>query len=293
MCIYELIDKMRLSYPGRMLCKLLDVSYSAYYSWKRGESHQLSSNNSILANKVKAVFDEHLRRYGSLRIKAELQSQGIRIGRYKVRAMMQIQNLKAIQPKSFVPKTTQSNPAAKRSPNLLLDRGAPTKPNEVFVGDITFIPMHGGKWTYLATWLDLFTHEIAGWELGKNMKSSLIINALDRAIDRRVLPVGLIVHSDGGGQYSSDDFRSMLHRLKFVQSMTRKDNHYDNAAGESLFSRIKAELIQKGSFATFEEAYTAIFDYIEVYYNRKRRHSSIGYDIPFEFARKYDSKSNE
>jgi putative transposase len=119
------------------------------------------------------------------------------------------------------------------------------------------------------------------------MRSSLVVNALQKAIDRRNLPAGLIIHSDGGGQYASQEFRAVLKKEKFLQSMTRKDNHYDNAMGESLFSRFKAEVLQKGAFLTFEDAYTEVFDYIEVYYNRKRRHSGIKYDIPDLFEEKY------
>lgn len=162
-------------------------------------------------------------------------------------------------------KTTNSNHNLGRSPNLLLDRPPPITPNEVFIGDITYIALTDGSFLYLATWLDSFSHKIVGWDLADNMRSSLIMNALNKAIDRRSLPEGLIVHSDGGGQYASEDFRSLLKKHEFCQSMTRKDNHYDNAMGESLFSRFKAELMQKGAFLNFDDAYTEIFEYIEVY----------------------------
>jgi putative transposase len=274
-------------YPIRLLCVLLNVCFSVFYAWKRGSIHVLKATKQGLAKKVKEVFEEHRSRYGAIRISKELQARGIAIGRHQVQTLMKLQGLKAIQPKSFVPKTTNSNHNLGRSPNLLLDRQAPTRPNEVFIGDITYIALADGSFLYLATWLDMFSHKIVGWDLADNMRSTLIINALNKSIERRNLPKGLIVHSDGGGQYASEDFRSLLKKHDFIQSMTRKDNHYDNAMGESLFSRFKAELMQKGTFLNFEDAYTEIFEYIELYYNRKRRHSSINYDIPDLFEEKF------
>lgn len=259
---------------------VLQVCFSVFYAWKRGSIHVLKSAKQELAQQVKDVFEEHRSRYGAIRISKELQARGVKIGRHQTQTLMKIQGLKAIQPKSFVPKTTNSNHNLGRSPNLLLDRNPPTQPNEVFIGDITYIALVDGSFLYLATWLDMFSHKIVGWDLAENMRSILIINALNKAIERRNLPKALIVHSDGGGQYASEDFRNLLKIYEFSQSMTRKNNHYDNAMGESLFSRFKTELMQKGAFLNFDDAYTEIFEYIEVYYNRKRRHSSINYDIP-------------
>jgi putative transposase len=248
----------------------------------------LSQTKAALSEKVKEVFEEHRSRYGAVRISKELQAQGIRIGRHQTQTLMKKQSLVAIQPKSFVPKTTNSNHNLGRSPNLLLNRPVPNQPNEVFVGDITYIALVDGSWLYLATWQDMFSRRIVGWDLADNMRSTLIINALNKAIKQRELPNGLIIHSDGGGQYASDDFRNLLKKHKYLQSMTRKDNHYDNAMGESFFSRFKAELIQKGAFLNFDDAYTEIFEYIEGYYNRKRRHSGINYEIPDKFEEKFE-----
>ena len=147
--------------------------------------------------------------------------------------------------------------------------------------------MADGSFLYLATWQDMFSRKIVGWELADNMRSRLVMSALGKAIDRRNLPEGLIVHSDGGGQYASEEFRKLLRDHGFLQSMTRRDNHYDNAMAESLFSRFKAELIGKGVFESYEDAYTEIFEYIEIYYNRKRRHSGIDYQIPELFEQKW------
>lgn len=239
------------------------------------------------SGRVKAVFEEHRRRYGSIRVSKELQAQGLRIGRHQTATLMKAQGLVAIQPKSYVPKTTNSDHRLGRNLNLLLDRAPPNRPNEVFVGDITYIAMADGSFLYLATWQDMYSRRIVGWELADNMRSCLVIKALNKSIDRRQLPKDLIIHSDGGGQYASEEFRKLLRRHNFLQSMTRRDNHYDNAMAESLFSRFKAELIGKGAFECFEDAYTEIFEYIEIYYNRKRRHSGIDYDIPEQFEQKW------
>jgi transposase InsO family protein len=285
--VYKVIGILSAQYSVRVLCVVLSVCFSSFYAWKRGESYTFSIEKTKRSERVKTVFEEHRRRYGAIRVSKELQSQGFRIGRHQTATLMKAQGLVAIQPKSYVPKTTNSTHHLGRNQNLLLDRAAPSCPNEVFVGDITYIPMADGSFLYLATWQDIFSRRIVGWELGDNMRSWLVIKALEKAINRRDLPKDLIVHSDGGGQYASEEFRKLLRKHGFLQSMTRRDNHYDNAMAESLFSRFKAELIGKGAFKYFEDAYTEIFEYIEIYYNRKRRHSGIHYEIPEQFEQKW------
>lgn len=290
--VYLFIGSLAKEYPVRVSCGALGVSFSSFYAWKRQGTYVLSDKKKALSEKVKEVFQEHRSRYGALRISAELKSQGEKIGPKLTQTLMKSQDLKAIQPKSFVPKTTNSNHELGRSENLLLDKEPVKKINEVFVGDITYIPMNNGGWLYLASWQDMKSRKIVGWELADNMRSQLVINSLQKAIDRRELQEGLIIHSDGGGQYASKEFRDLLQKHKFKQSMTRRDNHYDNAMGESFFSRFKAELIQKGGFLNFQDAYTEIFEYIEIYYNLKRRHSGIGYAIPEEYEIKFVNEGN-
>jgi transposase InsO family protein len=216
-------------------------------------------------------------------VSVEARAQGVPVGRHQAGALMRAQGLKAIQPKSFVPKTTDSKHGLGRSANLLDGRKAPERPDEVYVGDITYIPMESGRFLFLASWQDVFTKRVVGWELLPHMRAELVVKALKKAIERRKIPSGLIVHSDGGGQYASHEFKKLLAGNSMQSSMTRKDNHYDNAMAESLFSRFKAELMEKGAFASFEDAYTEIFEYFEIYYNTKRRHSSIGYQTPKRF----------
>ena len=200
---------------------------------------------------------------------------------------MKQQGLIAIQPKSFVPKTTQTDPDIARSDNLLIEAPKASRPYEVIGSDITYLPLRDGNWAYLVAFQDVFTRVIVGWALEDNMRSTLVIKALQKAIDRKPLPKGLIVHSDGGRQYGSKDFRQLLKKHQFVQSMTRKNNHYDNAQAESLWSRFKAELLEKGVFDSLEDAYTETFEYIEMYYNKKRLHSGIDYQFPCTFEQQF------
>jgi transposase InsO family protein len=204
---------------------------------------------------------------------------------------MQQQGLVAIQPKSFVPKTTDSSQTKKRSYNLLLDQPKATAPFQVLICDITYIALTDGNWLYLASIQDEFTRLIVGWALADNMRTELVINALRSAIGRYTIPVGCILHSDGGGQYDANEYRFLLAQNGFLSSMTRPDNHYDNAQAESVFSRFKAELMQKGAFQAFDDAFIEIFEYIEIYYNRKRLHSSIAYRPPIEVLNEwYENK---
>lgn len=276
------------------LCRALGVGRSAYYSYINGKSYVLKGEKAQIMGAVKTVFEAHKRRYGWRRVQAELAEQGMKVGRHQIRARMVEQGLVAIQPKSFVPKTTQTHPHLRRSPNLLLDaENLPVAPNEVAVGDITYLPNEEAghdKWLYLATWLDLKSHRIVGWNLGRQMGESLIIKAMQQLIKERQPKKGFIAHSDGGGQYGSGAFRALLKLHGFRQSMTRRDNHYDNAHAESLFSRFKAELLDGGVFYGLDDAYYRTFEFIEGYYNTIRRHSSIGYISPVKYEQGFWAK---
>lgn len=204
---------------------------------------------------------------------------------------MRALSLRAIQPKSFVPRTTRAAPGKARSPNLLLEMdGPPSGVNQVVVGDITYLASKAG-WLYLCTWMDLFSRRIAGWQLDDHMQARLVIEAFGKVVQGRRPPPGLVVHSDGGAQYTTLAFRRMLKRQKCRQSMTRKDNHYDNAFAESLFSRIKAELMD--AYPVFKDKHDAqlrVFEYIEGYYNTHRKHSALGYVSPVQFERKAENR---
>ena len=227
----------------------------------------------------------HKRRYGSRRITAELKAQGVKAGRYKIRRIMREHGLEAIQPKGFVPRTTISdNRLASRN---LLAEFSPSEPGTVLVGDITYIPLINGKWCYLASWQDKVTRRIVGWKMSDRMTDDLVIGALEKALVRGLVKKNAVIHSDRGSQYSSKNFRNMLAEHGFRQSMSGRGNCYDNAQAESFWARLKTELLEGGAFRSLDEAFSEILSYIEGYYNRIRRHSSLGYLSPVEFERNF------
>lgn len=234
----------------------MQISRSAYYQYLVPQ--QPKADNQQVEEKVTAVFKAHKRRYGIRRICAELKEQQIRVGKHKCRRIMKQQGLRAIQPRSFVPRTTQSRHPYTISPNLLLGRAAPVKPDEVWVGDITYLPLSEGRWAYLAVWMDLYSRRIVGWQVENHMREELVIAALGKALHTRSVKPGLIVHSDRGGQYAGGEFRKGLVKRKIKQSMSRADDPYDNAAMESFFSRLKAEMLEDGAFDSLEDARTEL-----------------------------------
>lgn len=267
---------------------MLEVSRSAYYEW-------VSQKKVITTDEKKkereeiivSIFCEHRRRYGVRRIIAELKARGSTASVYTVRKVLECNGLKAIQPRSFVPRTTDSRHPYAISPNLLSDRAFAVKPDEVWAGDITYIPLAGGGFLYLAVWMDLFSRKIIGWQLEDHMREELVIDALQKALKSRTVKQGLILHSDRGGQYAGTKFRDIITARKLLQSMSRADNAYDNAFMESCFSRFKAELLEGGAFDNSQDAQTEIFEFIEMYYNTKRRHSSLNYLSPLNYENNY------
>lgn len=267
----------------------MKVKRSAYYVYASGGSYLKSKRTEELARRVKEIFWLHMRRYGSRRILEDLVEAGVNVGRYMVRRLMREQGLKAIQPRSFVPKTTVSD-NRRASPNLLKEAN-PVRPGEVLVGDITYLPLWNGKWCYLASWQDKASKRVVGWSVGTRMTDDLVIDALNKAIIRGLVRKDAIIHSDRGSQYSSNDFRKLLKRHGLRQSMSGKGNCYDNAQAESFWARLKTELLEDGAFRSVEEARSELFSYIEGYYNRIRRHSAIGYLSPIDFERKFEAEN--
>ena len=261
------------------------VARACYYAYlKRPVSGAPVTPRAEQAKQVKECFDANRRRYGSRRIAAALK-----IGRHRVRSVMRAEGLRAIQPRSFKPRTTDSRHDARISPNLLKDvtsiDAAEAVPGAMLVGDITYLPVRGGRFCYLATFQDKVTRRIIGWEVAAQMTRELVVRALQMALRRGLVGAGAIVHTDRGSQYVSDAYRQLLAAHGLRQSMSARGNCYDNAQAESFFSRFKAELVEDGIFESVEEARTETFSYIEGYYNRIRLHSSLGYQSPMEFER--------
>lgn len=273
------------------LCRVLKVSEAAFYAWQKGKTYQLSRKKSELAEAVKEVFFLHRRRYGARRISAELKAEGLAVGRRLAGSLMRKQSLTAIRPRAFVPRTTDSKHDLGYSPNLLKAAGEPQKKGQVIVGDITYLPLQNGRFCYLATFQDKFTRRIVGWQVSANMTAQLVIDAFNRARSRGLVKRGAIIHTDRGSQYASVEYRRLLYIYGYRQSMSGRGNCYDNAQAESFFSRFKTELIEGGRFESVAQAKSEIFSYIEGYYNRIRRHSSLGYLSPMEFEKQLKIKN--
>lgn len=266
----------------------MKVSAAAYYAWRAEKTYQLSKKRVALAKQVKEVFYRHRRRYGTRRILQELKAAGLTVGRCRVRSLMRLQALEAIRPKRFVPRTTESNNRM-ASENLLKSKeNEPREPQRVIIGDITYVPHSNGKFCYLASFQDKFTRRIVGWSIAERMTEELVISALKKAFERGFIAAGAIIHTDRGSQYSSDNFRQMLKHSGLRQSMSGRGNCYDNAQAESFFARYKIELLEGGQFESVPQARSETFSYVEGYYNRTRRHSSLGYLSPAEFEKKFE-----
>lgn len=263
------------------LCDTLLVSRAGFYAWRRDAQSAREQRDRELMPLVRDIFWHHKRRYGARRIAVELQAQGHPCGVDRVAKLLKIQGLRAIQPKSFVPKTTNSRHPLGYSPNLLVNAPPPERVNQVWVADITYIPLRSGAFAYLALLMDLFSRRIIGWELAEHMSEPLVLETLHQAIRARQPAPGLIHHSDRGGQYAGHQYRAVLRRAAIRQSMSRPDDCYDNAFMESCFGTIKTEL-EMTEYENYASARADIASYVP-YYNAERRHSSLDYLSPCQF----------
>ena len=287
-----MVSKLKDKYSIKVLCQCFDVTRSAYYRFSKGHTYNSDKKYNRPKWEIRREFIENKRRYGKRRIKKALEKKGFTIGINKVRELMAQEGLKAIQPRKFTPKTTDSKHGKKVCDNLLLDRAEVSKPNEVWVSDITYLPLKSGNWAYLVAYLDLYSKQIVGWDVQTHMRESLVREPLEKALLKRNVKENLIIHSDRGGQYLSNNMKKLMQTFGLKQSMSRADECYDNASAESLWSRLKAEMdIPKTGYESLESLKNELFEYIEVYYNRMRLHSSIGYNIPVEFEQNYYKKT--
>lgn len=276
-----MIDQLKQDgFEVSQLCDVLGVSRVAFYQWSRRSLYKHEQRELELERVLRNVFLQHRRRYGARRLAVELQSMGYSCCREKARKIMVKLQLKAIQPKSFKPRTTDSRHRLGYSPNLLLDGVELSRFNEVWVGDITYIELVNG-FAYLSMLMDLYSRKIVGWSMDLTMTDSLVITTLKQAIMSRQPSPGLIHHTDRGGQYASNEYRKILSRARIRQSMSRAGDCYDNAFMESCFGTIKTEL-EMTQYDSIEHADHEIREFVN-YYNVSRRHSSLDYQSPTTF----------
>ncbi len=284
---YAFIEAHQTLWPTVLMCDMLEVSTSGYYAWRDRLPSQRALSNAQLDQTITQIYWQHKGRYGSPRIWEERVSQGISCSENRVARRLQILSLKAVQERKFKV-TTDSDHAYPVAPNLLKQDFTASRPNEKWVSDITYVRT-GEGWLYLAVVMDLYSRSIIGWSLQKRMTRQRVCDALTMALFRRGFPRGVIIHSDRGSQYCSKRYQKLIKQHKLTCSMSRRGCCYDNAAMESFFHSLKVELIYRNTYPTREAAGQSIFEYIEVYYNRQRRHSAIGYQVLLLFVDNYEA----
>jgi len=283
-----MIRQLSAHYPVRDICEALQLSRSGYYAAVQREAAPSAREqaNQWLVEQVRSIHEEHQHRYGSPRITVELKANGLCCSENRVARLMHRHGLKAKAKRAFRPRTTVHAKEDLVAPNRLQDLGPLPSINKVWVSDITYLCTRDAGWCYLAAIMDLKSRKIVGWSLETHMKSSLIGKTLDRALACRLPAPGLLLHSDRGCQYTSRDFQQRLKSLGILPSMAQSGYCYDNAAMEAFWSTLKSELLpHSGIFASLATARIRLFEYIEIYYNRKRRHSSLGYMSPENYEK--------
>lgn len=281
---YPFIEQYRGQFSVATLCRVMEVTRSGYYARHKRVPGPRQKENAKLLPKIREFFERSDQTYGSPRILRDLKAEGFCCGRHRIARLMRQAGLRAVVSRKFQV-TTDSKHSLPLAENLLdQDFGAP-EANRKWASDITYIWTREG-WLYLAVVLDLFSRRIVGWSMQPRLDRSIVLNALGAALKQRGSGEGILHHSDRGSQYASADFQAALSEHGIACSMSRKGNCWDNAPVESFFGTLKQELVHRHSFATREGARQKIFHYIEVWYNRKRRHSSLAYVSPAEFEEK-------
>lgn len=277
---YEAIQRYQNSYSIRMMCRVLGVSRSGYYDWRSRPESDRAKRHRALTAKIRHFHQASRKTYGSPRIHTDLVEAGEHVGKNTVALLMQRAGIVPKTVRKF--RVTTDSRKTVPAPNLLERQFTAARPNERWVSDITFIPTRSG-WLYLAVIIDLYSRAVIGWAMDTRMKSTLVTEALKMALMRRKIRSSLLLHSDQGAQYASSDYRAKLLENGIECSMSRKGNCWDNAVAESFFHTLKTELVDCEDYRTREEAKASIFEYIEVFYNRQRRHSHIGNRVPLAF----------
>lgn len=277
---------MKTDHSLAALCAALDVTRAGYHAWVQRPPSVRAQTDAALQTEIRAIHAAHRGRYGAPRIHAELQARGQRPGRKRIARLLRHAGLRGLCSRRFVPRTTDSRHPHPIAPNHLATHSPPTGPNQIWVADLTYVPTAAG-WLYVAVIMDWYSRRIIGWAAGLTLATATVLAALRMALTHRQPPVGLLYHSDRGVQYASVEHREVLAAAGIDASMSRAGNPYDNAAMESFMATYKRECVAlaevDGGYATPTEATTDFFAYVELYYNRQRRHSALGYQSPLDF----------
>ena len=285
---FQFIADHSEQWPVIWMCEALEVSASGYYAWAGRTDSPAEQRRQELLGAIEEVHAEVKQRYGSPRMTPELNARGHECSENMVATLMKAHGIQAKAPKRFI-RTTDSKHSLPVAENLLARDFDPSGPNESWSADITYIPTREG-WLYLAVVEDLFSRMIVGWSMDERMESRLVVDAVEMAILRRRPSAGLLSHSDRGSQYASEHYQRVLLVEGIVCSMSEVGQCWDNAPVESFFGRLKCEVAPSEMFDTREQAKAELFEYLEVFYNRVRRHSSLGFLSPEEFERAYNPK---
>ena len=280
---FRFIDEHKSHWPVRVLCDALDVSPAGYYAWRDRPASARARKQDALLVEIRAIHREFHARYGSPRVHAELAARGHDCCVNTVAGLRREHEIRAKTARKFRC-TTDSDHDLPVAENVLDRQFDPALPNEAWVADITYIPTREG-WLYLAAVEDLYSRRVVGWSMAEHLESRLVYDALALAVERRLPGEGLLAHSDRGSQYASEHYQLLLARQGITCSMSRRADCWDNAPMESFFASLKKELVHDADFATRAQARAAVVEYIEVFYNTQRRHSSLGYVSPAEYER--------
>jgi len=270
------------------MCRVLEVSASGYYAWRRRMVSIRTRENEKLQQRIRTIHDRSRQTYGAPRIHAELQEEGTRVGRKRVARLMKELGLAGVSRRKSTT-TTRRNRSARPAPDLVDRHFMAEEPNELWVADITYIPTWAG-FLYLAVVLDVWSRKIVGWAMASHLRTTIVTAALDMAITQRS-PANVIHHSDQGCQYTSIEFGKRCRKAGVRPSMGSVGDCYDNAMCESFFATLECELIDRSTFRNHDEARDAIFDFIEGFYNTHRRHSALGYDSPVQFEKRQETRA--
>lgn len=285
---FAAIAAKKAEYPIALMCRQLGVSRSGYYAWLGRKPSKRTQETSQLRAEVRAVYSEHKGRYGSPRVVRELRARGRCTSRKRVSKIMRDEGLQARQTRLFR-RTTNSEHGLAVAENRLERDFQTERPNQVWVTDLTFIRTREG-WLYLSAIIDLYSRAVVGWAMGGRIDTALCLRALDMAVQSRRPEPGLVHHSDRGTQYASHDYQAALARYGIECSMSRRGDCWDNAVAESFWGTLKCELDDELRSVSRASAQSAIFEYIETYYNRRRRHSSIDYHTPMEYELEFQNR---